>query len=108
MGELKSDIGTILEDEDEPSFSSVDVKILRSKSSQWKSFVGKLENYAVLQSRSPTPCTPVVPRSTSTPVYDLPIVIDGDNATGINGQHWSVYSQNIEQLLMQRERLQNK
>merc|ERR1719461_2656723 len=47
-----------------------------------------------------TPISPIVPRATS-------VVID-ENNMGINDQHWSVYSKNIEQLLLQRELLQKK
>ena len=83
-------------DEAELTFDIVDVQNLRFKSSQWKSLTGKMEHYTALQSRSPTPCTPK-----RTNIALFPIVID-------ENQHWSVYSKKIEQLLLQRELLQNE
>merc|ERR1712232_115576 len=94
--ELMSEIDEM--DEAEPSFGTVhvDVPNLAFKSSQWKGLMDNMEHYTALQSRSPTPCTPKSPN-----IALFPIVID-------ENQHWSVYSKKIEQLLLQRELLQNK
>lgn len=65
--------------------------MLRSKSSQWRSFMNNMEKFIKLhKGKSVKACTAT------------PNVVVEEN------KHWTVYSQNIESLLLQREMLQSK